>query len=91
MIVSDATTIMVGLGEVKISEDPESVLACVGLGSCVAISAFDPVAKVGGMAHVVLPKTMERTRVGRLAATRMSPSPCCLKHYEKVARWIPVW
>ena len=61
MIVSNVTTIIVGLGEVKISEDPESVLACLGLGSCVAISMFDPVAKIGGMAHVVLPASHGKT------------------------------
>jgi len=61
MTVSNVTTIMVGLGEVKISKDPELVLACLGLGSCVAISVFDPVAKVGGMAHVVLPKSNGKT------------------------------
>ena len=61
MTVSNATTIMVGLGEVKISEDPETVLACLGLGSCVAISAFDATAKVGGMAHVVLPASHGKT------------------------------
>jgi chemotaxis protein CheD len=69
MTVSNDTTIMVGLGEVKISQDPESVLACLGLGSCVAISAFDPVAKIGGMAHVVLPASNGRIgeRAGRYA------------------------
>lgn len=69
MTVKNETTIMVGLGEVKISQDPESVLACLGLGSCVAIAAFDPVTKVGGMAHVVLPSSHGRTgdRVARYA------------------------
>ena len=61
MIVSNGTTIMVGLGDVKISEDQDTVLACLGLGSCVAVSAFDPVAKVGGMAHVVLPESRGRS------------------------------
>lgn len=66
MTISSATTILVGLGEVKISEDPESVLACLGLGSCVAVAVFDPVVKVGGMAHVVLPKS--HGKVGEKAA-----------------------
>ena len=61
MNVTTGTTITVGLGEVKISQDPDTVLACLGLGSCVAISVFDPVAKVGGMAHVVLPKSHGKT------------------------------
>ena len=57
MTIGNATTILVGLGEVKISEDPQSILACLGLGSCIAVSVFDPVAKIGGMAHVVLPNS----------------------------------
>ena len=69
MTVSNASTIMVGLGEVKISKDPETVLACLGLGSCVAITVFDPVAKIGGMAHVVLPESRGRSgeKAGRYA------------------------
>ena len=69
MTVSNASTIMVGLGEVKISKDPETVLACLGLGSCVAITVFDPVAKIGGMAHVVLPASRGRSgeKPGRYA------------------------
>lgn len=47
--------IMVGLGEMHVSDDPCCVLSCLGLGSCIGISAYDPVAKVGAMVHVVLP------------------------------------
>ncbi len=69
MTATSVTTIMVGLGEVTVSQDPEAVLACLGLGSCVAVSVFDPVAKVGAMAHVVLPKSHGKTgeRAGRYA------------------------
>jgi chemotaxis protein CheD len=31
----------------------------LGLGSCVAVALYDPVARVGGMAHVVLPEPPE--------------------------------
>ena len=61
MTVSNNTSIMVGLGEVKTSEDQESELTCLGLGSCIAVSMFDPVAKIGGMAHVVLPASRGKT------------------------------
>lgn len=61
MTVSNDTSIMVGLGEVKTSKDRGSVLTCLGLGSCVAVSMFDPVAKIGGMAHVVLPASQGKT------------------------------
>jgi chemotaxis protein CheD len=41
----------------------EGVLCTLGLGSCVAIILHDPVAKVGGMAHVLLPSpTLSRHR-----------------------------
>ena len=33
----------------------EDVLMTVGLGSCVAIMLYDPTAKVGGLAHILLP------------------------------------
>ncbi len=52
-----ATTLMVGLGEVKTSQDPEEVLTCLGLGSCIGVSMHDPVAKIAGMAHIVLPSS----------------------------------
>jgi len=49
--------IVVGLGEVKVSKDDKAVLTCLGLGSCVCLAAYDPVVGVGGMAHIVLPKS----------------------------------
>lgn len=47
--------IVVGLGELRVSRDPASVLACLGLGSCIGLCAYDPVARVAGMVHIVLP------------------------------------
>ena len=45
----------VGLGEIKVAKNSGQVVA-YGLGSCVGVVAYDPVAKVGGMAHVMLPE-----------------------------------
>jgi len=56
-MANQATTVMVGLGEVKTSQDPAEVLTCLGLGSCVGVGMHDPVAKVAGMAHIVLPSS----------------------------------
>lgn len=44
-----------GLGQWAVSDDPGEALVCLGLGSCVAFVAYDPVARLGGMAHMVLP------------------------------------
>jgi chemotaxis protein CheD len=41
----------------------EGTLTTLGLGSCVAIALHDPVARVGGLAHILLPDiTMARDR-----------------------------
>lgn len=44
----------VGIGQIIIVKAPEP-LACIGLGSCVAVIMYDPVAKLGGILHVLLP------------------------------------
>lgn len=49
-------TITVGLGEVFVTQDPSLSVACFGLGSCICICAFDPITRIAGMAHVVLPE-----------------------------------
>lgn len=51
--------IAVGLGEVKVVRGPEALLVAYGLGSCVGVVVHDPVARVGGLAHVVLPSGPE--------------------------------
>lgn len=58
------STIVVGLGEVRFSTDESETLACLGLGSCVGVCVYDPVAKVGGMAHIVLPSSSGREGQG---------------------------
>jgi chemotaxis protein CheD len=46
----------VGLGEQAISQNPEDVLVAYGLGSCVGIAMVDPVSKISGLVHAVLPR-----------------------------------
>ena len=46
--------ILVGIGEYKIAHNP-SVLKTLSLGSCVGVALYDPVKRIGGLAHVMLP------------------------------------
>jgi chemotaxis protein CheD len=46
---------VVGVADMKVSSQPGDVLVAHGLGSCLGIAAYDPVAKVGGMLHVMMP------------------------------------
>ena len=48
--------VTVGLGEVAVSNQPEVVIVAFGLGSCVGITAYDPIRKVGGLLHAMLPQ-----------------------------------
>lgn len=57
-MMSDAV-VSVNLGEVKVSDNPGVALVCYGLGSCVALAAYEGRARVAGMAHVVLPSSAE--------------------------------
>lgn len=49
-----ADSVLVDASEVRVSKSPV-VFTCEGIGSCVSLCAFDPISKVGGMAHVMLP------------------------------------
>ncbi len=51
--------VTVGLGEVKSATAPEAVLMALGLGSCIAVAMYDPQMRIGGLAHVVLPRAPE--------------------------------
>jgi len=50
-----ATNAVVGVADVKVSNDPALRLITYALGSCLGISVHDPVAGVGGLLHVMLP------------------------------------
>ena len=40
--------VVVGLGEIQISDNPDLTLTCYGIGSCIAMTAYDPVAMIWG-------------------------------------------
>jgi chemotaxis protein CheD len=46
---------VVGVSDMKVSSDPDSVIITHSLGSCVGISVYDPVEKIGGLLHFQLP------------------------------------
>jgi chemotaxis protein CheD len=46
------------MSEIAISRTPD-VLVAIGLGSCVGVCFYDPLLKCGGMAHVMLPDSVQ--------------------------------
>jgi chemotaxis protein CheD len=49
--------LVIGVGDGRVSRDPDSVLVTYALGSCIAVMLHDPVAGVSGMVHYVLPES----------------------------------
>ena len=47
--------VVVGLAELVVSNNPNAVLTTYSLGSCLGVAIYDPVAKVGGLLHAMLP------------------------------------
>jgi chemotaxis protein CheD len=72
-------TLKVGMGDMAVLSG-DGMLSCHGLGSCVALAVYDPMAKVAGLAHVMLPTSKSATRAhgielepGRYADTALKP------------------
>jgi len=49
--------IVVGVGDMKVSNDPDVVLVTYSLSSCIGLAIYDPVAKVGSLLHYMLPES----------------------------------
>lgn len=49
------TTKMVGIGQMIMSKDPSDIIMAPNLGSCVAVSVFEPKNKIGALIHCLLP------------------------------------
>lgn len=50
--------IKVGMADLKVCKAPDN-LTTIGLGSCIGIAMFDPVTKVTGLAHIMLPDSTQ--------------------------------
>jgi chemotaxis protein CheD len=64
--------ITVGIAELKVARFPVN-LSVIGLGSCIGVCLFDPAARIGGIAHVMLPEvsyskeTVNKAKYGNTA------------------------
>jgi len=47
--------ITIGMADMKVSADSSDILVTYCLGSCIGLSLYDPVARVGGILHYMLP------------------------------------
>lgn len=61
--------ITVGIADLQLSADPRAALITYALGSCIGVTIFDPVARVAGMLHFMLPQ-------GSLSPEKAKSTPC---------------
>jgi chemotaxis protein CheD len=52
-----AQRVIIGVGDLAVSNQASTTLSTYALGSCVAVTAYDPVLKVGGILHLMLPES----------------------------------
>ena len=55
--IRSRTEHVVGIAEMLVSTDPYATLVTYALGSCLGITVHDPVNRVGGLLHVMLPSS----------------------------------
>jgi chemotaxis protein CheD len=51
------TSIVVGVSDCRFGDREETTLITYALGSCIAVSVYDPVVKIGGLLHYMLPES----------------------------------
>lgn len=47
--------LIIDISDMKVSNSTDDILVTYSLGSCIGVTLYDPVARVGGMAHCMLP------------------------------------
>jgi chemotaxis protein CheD len=52
-----AQRVVIGVGDMAVSNNTMVTLSTYALGSCIGVVAYDPVAKVGGILHLMLPES----------------------------------
>ena len=50
--------LVVGVGDMKLSNDPHVVLVTYSLGSCIGVGIYDPHVEVAGILHYMLPESI---------------------------------
>src|SRR5579862_706397 len=51
------SAVVVGISDCKVTRDAEAVLVTYALGSCIAVAMHDPLTKVSGLLHYMLPES----------------------------------
>ncbi|CAG7841088.1 Chemoreceptor glutamine deamidase CheD [Clostridium haemolyticum] len=54
--------VRIGIGDLNTAMPPQKLIT-VGLGSCIGIAIYDPIKKIGGLAHIMLPDSTQFSNI----------------------------
>lgn len=75
--------IKVGMADLKATKSP-NLLITYGLGSCIGIALYDPISKVGGLAHIMLPDSTQARLSDNAAKFADTAIPLLIDHMVKL-------
>ena len=73
----------VGMSEIHVQKGP-TLFTCAGLASCIGLVAYDPLAKVGGMAHIMLPESFPEKPTAKPGQFANTAIPALLDEMERL-------
>ncbi len=50
-------SVVVDIADLAVSNDPDAAIITYSLGSCIGVAIWDPIARVGGLLHYMLPES----------------------------------
>ena len=59
-------TVKVGMADLNICKSPD-IITTIGLGSCIGLTFYDPVSKIGGLVHYMLPDSTQMRNNSNIA------------------------
>ncbi len=77
-----APEIQVGIAELKVAGQPARLIT-MGLGSCVGLTLYDPLTKIGGLLHIMLPDSSLFSEVTKPAKFADLGIPLLLKEIKR--------
>lgn len=76
------TPVLVGMAEIRVLRG-SGTLSCLGLGSCIGVCALDPVTRVAGMAHIMLPEAFPDKPIDKPGKFANTGLPALLQEMER--------
>ncbi|MCL6560675.1 MAG: chemotaxis protein CheD [Firmicutes bacterium] len=75
--------IQVGIADYRITGNPNRLIT-VGLGSCVGIAFYDPVSRMGGLLHIMLPSAKQFSKANKPTKFADSGIPHVLNELQRL-------